>query len=271
MWMLAGIAGLVVGCGSTSGPPLKTYSYGAGALPDGTQDSAALAAEDGFQGISAAGTNVAGASSAPTLADSVANAINLANGSGALLRSPGVSLPEAARAEPVAAAARSGMAGALRSPALQASCAQVGTNSITYSNCSYNSDGFNGTLNGSITVSGGTVTWDITYTISISAQGVTGNGSFHFNGNLTVTATTIVGSGRSEYVVHASGNGESIEVGQTTGFDANLQYATPFCVTGGTLEIRRSMVISGAQSGSSDGGVKFTWTGCGSFTVAVGT
>jgi hypothetical protein len=273
MWMLAGIAGLVVGCGSsTSGPPLKTYSYGAGALPSGTQESAALAAENGFQGISAAGTNVAGASSAPTLADSVANAISLANGSGALLRSPGVSLPAAAGAEPVAAAARSGMAGALRSPALQASCAQVGDHSITYANCSYSSDGFNGTLNGTITVNGGTVTWDITYTISISTQGVTGNGSFHFNGNLTVTATTIVGSGRSEYVVHASGNGESIEVGQTTGFDANLQYSSPqYCVTGGTLEIRRSMVISGAQNASSDGGVKFTWTGCGSFTVAVGT
>jgi len=271
MWMLAGLAGLVVGCGSsTSGPPLKTYNYGAGSLPTGAQEFAATAAEDGFQGMSTAGSNVAGAMNGPTLGDTVANQISLATGSG-LARSPDVSLPAAVKAGPVASAARSGMAGALRSPALQASCAVVGTNSVTYSNCTYDSAGFNGTLNGTITVNGGTITWDITYTISISTQGVSGNGHFHFSGNVTVTASTIVGSGRSEYVVHASGNGESIDVGQTTGFDANLQYATPFCVTGGTLEIRRSMVVSGATSGSADGGVKFTWSGCGQVTVAVGT
>ena len=271
MWMLAGIAGLVAGCGSTSAPALKTYSYGNGALPTGPQESAAVSAENGFQGISTAGTNVSGAMNGPALADSVANAIDLGNSSGGLLRAPTVTLPAAVRAEPVAAAARAGMAGALRSPALQASCAQVGDHSVTYSGCSYNSDSFNGTLNGTITVNGQTVTWDITYTISISAQGVSGNGSFHFVGNLTVTATTIVGTGRSEYVVHASGNGESIEVGQTTGFDANLQYSSPqYCVTGGTLEVRRSTVVSGSQSGSFDGGVKFTWTGCGVVTVAVG-
>jgi hypothetical protein len=269
--MLAGIAGLVVGCGSsTSGPPLKTYNYGAGSVPTSAQGFAVTAAEDGFQGISSAGSNVADAMNGPTLGDTVASQLNLANGSG-LARAPDVSLPAAVKAEPVAAAARSGMAGALRSPALQASCAQVGTNSVTYSNCTYDSNGLNGTLNGTITVNGGTITWDITYTISISTQGVSGNGHFHFSGNVTVTASTIVGSGRSEYVVHASGNGESIEVGQTTGFDANLQYATPFCVTGGTLEVRRSTVVSGSQSGSFDGGVKFTWTGCGAFTVAVGT
>ena len=272
MWMLAGIAGLAVGCGGTSAPALKTYNYGNGALPTGTQESAAVAAENGFQGISTAGSDVSGAMNGPALADTVASTMDLGGGSAGLLRAPTVSLPAAARVEPVAAAARAGMAGALRSPALQASCAQVGDHSVTYSGCSYNTDSFNGTLNGTITVSGQTVTWDITYTIEINTQGVSGNGSFHFAGNLTVTASTIVGTGRSEYVVHASGNGESISVGQTTGFDANLQYSSPqYCITGGTLEVRRSTVVSGAQSGSFDGGVKFTWTGCGAFTVAVGT
>ena len=237
-----------------------------------TQANAASEAESGFQGISGASSNVSGAMSAPTLADTVANEIDLANSSGGLLRTPDVSLPAAARAAPVAAAARSGMAGALRSPALQASCAQVGDHTVTYSGCSYSQDGISGTLNGTITVSGGTVTWDIHYTIELSTQGVSANGSFHFSGTLTVTDTTIAGQGRSEYVVHASGNGESIDLGQTTQFDANLTYDTTagYCITGGTLEIRRSTVVSGSGSGSFDGGVKFTWTGCGEVTVAVG-
>jgi hypothetical protein len=269
--MLAGVAGLVVGCGSTSAPALKNYTYGTGTAATPTQETAWNSASDGFQGISGSSTNVSGASTAPTLADTVANEMDLANSAGGLARAPSVSMPAAARAQPVADAARAGMAGALRSPALQASCAQIGDHSITYSNCSYNQDGFNGTLNGNITVSGGTVTWDINYTIEVSTQGVSANGSFHFHGSLTVTATTIVGSGRSEYVVHASGNGESIDVAQTTGFDANLTYASgPFCVTSGTLEIRRSTVVSGSSSASADGGVKFTWNGCGSVTVAVG-
>src|SRR5262249_56145740 len=83
-------------------------------------------------------------------------------------RAADVSVPAAVKAGPVASAARSGMAGALRSPALQASCAVVGTNSVTYSNCTYDSAGFNGTLNGTITVNGGAITLDHTDTHSIS-------------------------------------------------------------------------------------------------------
>src|SRR5262249_59250547 len=137
----AGLVGLVVGCGSsTSGPPLKTYSYGAGSLPTGAQVFAATAAEDGFQGMSTAGSNVAGAMNGPTMADTVANQIDLANGAGGLARSPDVSLPAAVKAGPVAAAAQSGMAGALRRPALPADCAQGGAHSGPYSNCPYGSD-----------------------------------------------------------------------------------------------------------------------------------
>ncbi len=65
-----------------------------------------------------------------------------------------------------------------------------------------------------------------------------------------------------------------MELGETTGWNANLQVdATSHCVTGGTLEIGRAIEAnaSNGQHVSSATGWKFTWSGCHTVQVAVGT
>jgi hypothetical protein len=158
-------------------------------------------------------------------------------------------------------------------------CVSSTATTVSYNNCSYNGDGFNGTLNGSISITPNQqITWDITYTIAGSSQGVTVNGSFHWNGQLSWTATTIKGFGRSEYAITASGNGQTAEVAYTAGFDVDVTYITSpsYCIASGTLELRRVVAGSSAeQTGMHDGAWKFTWTGngsaCGALTVATGT
>ena len=133
--------------------------------------------------------------------------------------------------------------------------------------------------NGSISITPNQqITWDITYTISGSSQGVSVNGSFHWYGQVAWTSSTIKGYGRSEYVITANGNGQSAEVAYTSGFDVDVTYITTpsYCVASGTLEIRRVVGgKNGNDTGLHDGAWKFTWSGngttCGAVTVATGT
>jgi hypothetical protein len=269
--LLAGFASFLFACGGgPKAPPLRNFSYGPPGAPSATQASAANNAEGGFQSIAGVGGQSSTPTSAPTLTDELTSSL----GEASAVFAP---LPAEVRA-PVQASAIRGM----RSAALtvgDSHCVSSTATSVSYNNCSYNGDGFNGTLNGSINITPNQqITWDINYTISGSSQGVTVNGSFHWNGQLAWTSSTIKGFGRSEYAITASGNGQSAEVAYTAGFDVDVTYITTpqYCIASGTLELRR--VVAGknaADTGMVDAAWKFTWSGngsaCGTVAVATGT
>jgi hypothetical protein len=178
--------------------------------------------------------------------------------------------PTEARANP-----EDGPTAALRrSPALSENCITVTSTSITYANCSLSSTGYTITLNGTLTSSSNTVTWNLTETIAYSLSGYNLNGTAPWTGNLTASETTITGLGRSAY--HYSGSYQNITYSYdyTAAMDLNLTFQrNPFCITGGTLEIRR--VVNSTTNGSvtpvHDSALKYTWTACNTYTVARGT
>jgi len=269
--LLAGIASFLFACGGgPKAPALRTFNYGAPTTPSSTQATTASTAQSSLQSIAGVG----GMSSSPTVAPTLADDLTSGPVGTLALFAP---LPAEVRA-PVQNTAIRGMGSAALTVGNQ-NCVSTTDTKVSYNNCSYNGDGFNGTLNGSISITPNQqITWDITYTISGSSQGVSVNGSFHWYGQVAWTSSTITGYGRSEYAITASGNGQSVEVAYTSGFDVNVTYISSpsYCIATGTLELRR--VVAGkdaAQAGLHDGALKFTWSGngsaCGTLTVATGT
>ena len=270
--LLAGFASLLFACGGgPKAPALRNFNYGSPSTPSGSQAATASTAQSSLQSIAGVGGQVSTPTGAPTLADELTGDL----GGGALaLFAP---LPAEVRTQVQNSAIRGVNSAALTVG--NQNCVSATDTKVSYNNCSYNGDGFNGTLNGSISITPNQqITWDITYTISGSTQGVSVNGSFHWYGQVSWTASTIKGYGRSEYAITASGNGQSAEVAYTSGFDVDVTYITSpsYCIASGTLELRR--VVGGkdaSQAGLHDGAWKFTWTGngttCGALTIAIGT
>jgi hypothetical protein len=269
--LLAGLASFLFACGGggPSAPALRNFTYGTPTAPSGTQAATADTAQSSLGDVAGVGGQ-SSPTGAPTLADSLAN--ELPPGGTAVF----APLPAAARA-----AGEEGALRAMRGAGLtigNSNCVSETATSVTYSNCTYNGDGYNGTLNGSISiVPNQQVSWNITWTISGSSQGVTINGSFKWSGQIAWTATTIKGFGRSEYVVNGSANGQNYDLAYTAGFDVDITYISSpsYCVASGTLEIRRVVAGSSAsQAGLHDAAWKFTWSGngssCGTVQVAAG-
>lgn len=242
-------------------PGLKTFSYGSPQAPTAAQTNTANKAQTQLNSAVKASVNgqISNAASLPSLTDSLAG--SLPN----LLAEP----------EDPSASIASGAVSVLghRTGELNTGCYTYTSSSITYSNCTISGSGFNETLNGNLTVSGNSVTWNLTVTYSYSSGNVSSNGNYSWTGQLTVTETTIVGQGRSAFTGHAASGSTTYDYQYTAGFDANLTYqASPYCITGGTLEIRRT--LNGTSNAGAvpvhDAGAKYTWTGCGAVTVAVG-
>src|SRR5678815_1779438 len=260
--LLTGIAGALVGCGSglPTPPALPHFNYGTPTSNlSSDQSNAAHTAQSGIGDASGVDGSTANPQAAPVLADALASDLP----SSALLKvAPS---PEAAfRSLPVPsseAAAR-----AFRSSALSvgsSNCISQTDTKVTYSNCSYNGDGFSWTLNGSISVAPGSLDWDIQAEFSASSEGITGKGMFHWRGDLHWTLTTVEGSGRSELAVRVDGNGQHAEIAATTGWRADLQVdSTNHCISGGSFEVARAVEGTGdnGQHVSEAIGWKFTWT-----------
>ena len=89
----------------------------------------------------------------------------------------------------------------------------------------------------------------MTETYSYASAGYELHGSATWTGTITVTASTIVGQGRSAYHVTGAYNGTAITYDYTAAVDLNLAYAAqPFCITSGTLEIRRVVTSTSGSS-----------------------
>ncbi len=270
--VLIGCAVLVGACGgggnnnnggNNGTPGLKAFSYGSPQAPTQQQKNTANSAQTHLNTAANASLNgqVAGAANLPSMTDSLAGSLP-----SSLMAVPGD--PELTSGGPESFLAR-------RTGELNQGCYTVTQSSITYNNCTISSTGLTEILNGTLSVTGSTATWNLTVTFNFSASGIIENGTYAWTGQLTFTGTTIVGQGRSSFTGHYTGNGYTGDFAYTAGFDANLTYqrTSAFCLMGGALEICRTLnSTTNAQTAPvHDAGARYTWSGCGSVTVAKGT
>lgn len=248
---------LLAGCGSSGNAALsKTFSYGAPQAPTASEQSAATSAQGSLSDaatFSAAPDGTKGVS-VVAFVDQLASAVLGAAPTGL--------------STPTLASTRSMVGSAFASD-----CTVVSGDTVTFTNCAQTDSGFTLTLNGSISSKAGTITWDISGGFSGTNAGATVNLSLHQQGTMTVTASTIKGHGTSDFAGSASANGQSASFGLSTAALVDLTYQTApsYCVTSGTVEVKR--VWTERPQGATgpdfaDAGVKLSWTGCDAFAVA---
>lgn len=171
-------------------------------------------------------------------------------------------------------------------------CVSVTPGVITYSGCKITVPNTTGatetiTVNGTVTraVAGAVanVGWDLRTHFTSTDPSMTLALDMHQTGAIAITAPaittdpwTLVGSARSDTDVNVSANGMSVSASVTVlaGYDLQFVNDPSFCVTGGTIELRRVWTkrptgVTTAQV--PDEGILFTWNGCGNVNVAWGT
>lgn len=163
-------------------------------------------------------------------------------------------------------------------------CWTVTATAISFDHCTQTV--VDGTATGTLTVNGtfhreaGHVWWDAT--VSVHESGPVDGGtvdlgaSNHLRGDITTSVAdqTIVGYARSDISISASAPGQSVSLAVTYNADLDLVYQTgPFCVTGGTLTLKRIWAQKPSVDGIdpselTDRAVQFTWLGCANVNVA---
>jgi len=290
--LLAALCALAAACGGKESldPAKVAFTYPAGApVVAGSPEAVAV----GLGEIGVRDAQALPGESDPTLATSRADSI--------------VSLPEAVAGACMGSS--TGMAAGLAAPAgLQArvekravafaagevqaavagfadpACVSVAPGAITFSNCTQTStDPVSGTetltVDGTIsrTVAGGSATaaWDVRVRLSSTDGDFAMDVASHYSGAFHLTAATLAGHSRTDAVVNVSVPGTAVSAEVTHLADYDLLFAAdPFCVTGGTLEVRRVWTrrpAMGDPAQMQDQGVKLTWLGCGLVNVARGT
>jgi hypothetical protein len=259
-------AALLAACGGSStpsvnAPPLTTFTYSAPQTATATQQSTATTASTdvGQIVVSTSPSNPAGASSAPTLAESLGVSVLEATAQ----RSPNSPAAEAA--------AR--LAQKTRSGEITANCYSVTGDTLTYNNCSYSYNGVSETANGTLTATASTVTWNLTFTVSVTDT--SGNFSVQYvsTGNISYTATSISGSCVSQYSGTGNYNGQSESFAFTVGIDFLNITISATCdggggIVSGTLEVRANATGSANYLGFTQKGVEYIWSGCDTVSVA---
>ena len=299
---LAALCAALAACGGddSSDPASAKFDYGA-ATPVTVGTDAAYAADAGEAAFSEA-LLVRGetdpalaqdrAGSVMSLPDAMANEVLDGFGGGMLMSSSGAEPLATMNAltgrfgTPIGDAISARLGGAV--PAVLDACVTVQPGVIRYSNCT-ETETFTDdtgtytatiTMNGtfSFTLSGGNTAldWDVDMVLEQTGSGMNLDVKNGYTGSLDIGPATIVGGARSDLDARVSMTGyPSVDFALTHLVDYDLDYqAEPFCVTGGTLELRRVWRDrpTGATSGDlPDEGVLFTFTGCGAAQVAWGT
>lgn len=250
---LALVTSLACGGNGTNAALSRTFSYGSPQPATGAESSAATSAQ--------ASLSSAASFSATPSASSAAAVLGFAAVlSDAALGSSGFAMP------------RGGPSGALRQAADFSACTTVVGDTVTFTNCSDSSTGFAMNLNGSITASAGKVSWSIAGSFSGSQNGETFNIDIHEAGSFTITATQVTGSATYDIGGSISAQGASASFGLSAATIVDLTYQTSpgFCVTSGTVEVKRVWTAKPqGASGLADAGVKIAWSACnGPVTVA---
>lgn len=275
--ILGALCALSLACGGDDepDPASRHFDYGAPAAPTYDEESAASQGEyilsDGAAYRSSDDPLVAeqAGGSLPSLPDSLGSALF---GDEAVLMGAG--------AQPSKAIAAALGGGTLAPQAVgdgfdDPACATLVPGRITYSRCTISGmTGVDMELSGWVSRAGDVVAWDLDTTVTMTDVDFTFTTRMAATGSLTVTASTIRGGARSDVAAVGSADGMSFRMGYTTLADLDLTYqpAPSFCVTGGTLEVRRvwtermaGMPTTGEYA---DQGAKLTWLGCGVVEVA---
>lgn len=250
--LFAALAATLAACGGDGGidPTKVTFTYPAGSTPTSSEQ---FAVEDGVIAVHGAQADTLDASSADP------------NGSGGLV-SFGENVLESASSgqlqKPVAAAmqrtAQKYVGGALGriQPAYDPSCITVVPGRITYDNCTeplylpeFGLEAtvtVNGSLTRTVSDAGvAVVNWGLTVRTSGSMATdygpITFRGAGNYTGELTIDSTSIVGSSRSDTSSSASfqGTTDSEAVTYLTDYDVTYEASAGFCLSGGTIEVRR--------------------------------
>lgn len=163
-------------------------------------------------------------------------------------------------------------------PPFEPGCLTATATSLTYDACvtSMAVEGGDSvvTLDGTVQRSaGGVVTWDLVETVTVTGADSEGKRVLELTGELTIGGETAVGQARSTAHTLETTPGRIVTSGWTTFVDVDVSAApSPFCISGGTIELRRIWTERPFGAPSSwpyvDGAFRFTWSGCGAFVVA---
>ena len=264
-WMkisAAGLLALAIACGNSENPALtKKFNYAAPAAPTAAEPAAANEMNGGAQDA----TTFSTADSSKGLR-MMALAETLA---AEALSGSGVPFSNAQQQQQVSHALRT-------ATTVDPACTTVTATSVTFKNCSATENGFTATLNGSLTVTGSTITWGIELSASGSQNGVSINIGAHQNGTFTIGADKLTGHSLSDFGGSVSAQGQTVSFGLATAAVVDLSFQTTptFCVSSGSVEVKR--VWTQKPQGASgpefaDAAVKITWTGCNSVQVSHST
>ncbi len=251
-----------------SDPASRTFQYGAPAAPTDSQRYAAQEGEDStaagaaLQADAAADPATAG-SSIMSLPDRMA--AEAWSSSTLALQASGLGRTLATLGGPTAAT----MAGFDNGD----QCVVIAPGVVTYSACVVTIDTLRIQIDGRITRTGPTLAWDLATRMTDASPDLSMTLAVDATGALTFGAAEVTGRARSDTRGSFSGSGVGMRAAYTTLADLDLDFARdPFCVTGGTLELRRVWTErpAGAPADGqyADQGLLFSWQGCGTVLVA---
>jgi len=154
------------------------------------------------------------------------------------------------------------------------SCVTITATRITYASCALTANlGDTISVNGYIARDGGPLSWDVTMVLHSSDVTFAMDVSTRMHGALTVTEAALVGQARSDVQATMTASGVNMVMGYSTIANVDLGYvASPFCITSGTLEVKRTWTQRPpgmpAMDPYADVGYLFTWNGCDAVNVA---
>ena len=257
--LLSALSLTIAGCGGSGGNAAlsKSFSYGPAAAPSASEQSAANSAQSSL-------TDTASFSSSPDAARGAAVVVFADALAAVALGSASGPLPHPQSGE---------IQRAIRAAADFSACATLSGGTVTFKNCSQSEGGYTVTLDGTISSSGGAVSWNMTGGFSGTQNNTTAKIDLHQAGAMTVTASTLNGHATSDFGGNVSGQGQNVSFGFASAVlvDLTWQSAPSSCVTGGSVEVRRvwTQKPSGASGPAfNDAAVKLTWTGCNAVQIA---
>ena len=267
---------LVAACGGSSGS--KTFTY----------DASQPATQAELQSVGAGQTAVADGTafhlspspstgpSLPALADAMA--APLFDQSALPAPTPFARAMSEVASTAVFAALPSSASPAVATATWPAECITTTASSVTYAGCSQTASGLTLTLDGRVSRGTGSVDWSLRLTMKGNVS--SGAGTLALDAGSDLEGTMAFGpgtaKGHSSSAVRATVSGAgipSVTAAAKTAATVDLAYqASPFCVTGGTVELTRDWTARPIGMPSTppydDRGYLFTWSGCGQVTVA---
>jgi hypothetical protein len=174
---------------------------------------------------------------------------------------------------------------AQKSGTLDTGCYTVSGNTITYNDCDYNyGSGITYTISGSLTSTPTSLTWNVTAKLTFTSS----SGNYVINGTwtgsltfaTTSTDTIINGTATAAWSGNFTDSQENVDFAYTAAVVFKSLDISTDCDSGGgaisgKLDVSVTAVanngVTAAELGYDNYGYEFTWNGCDTILVAVGT